>query len=86
MIQKPIECLNVLLMPVSKVLFPVIRTGWVLPSRYIAEKIEISLNAADVNNRGGFIVEAIRGNYIDPAVQKERELRAEKAKEKNSKT
>ena len=49
---------------------------------YIAEKIEISLNAADVKNRGGFIVEAIRENYIDPAVQKERELRAEKAKEK----
>ena len=49
---------------------------------YIAEKIEISLNAADVKNRGGFIVEAIRENYIDPTVQKERELRAEKAKEK----
>jgi hypothetical protein len=49
---------------------------------YIAEKIEISLNAAAVKNRGGFIVEAIRENYIDPAVQKERELRAEKAKEK----
>ena len=49
---------------------------------YIAEKIEISLNAAEVKNRGGFIVEAIRENYIDPAVQKERELRAEKAKEK----
>ena len=51
-------------------------------STYIAEKIEISLNAADVKNRGGFIVEAIRENYIDPAVQKERELRAEKAEEK----
>ena len=49
---------------------------------YIAEKIEISLNAADVKNRGGFIVEAIRENYIDPTVQKARELRAEKAKEK----
>ena len=49
---------------------------------YIAEKIEISLNAADVKNRGGFIVDAIRENYIDPAVQKARELRAEKAKEK----
>ena len=49
---------------------------------YIAEKIEISLKAGDVRNRGGFIVEAIRENYIDPAVQKERELRAEKAKEK----
>lgn len=49
---------------------------------YIAEKIEISLKAGNVKNRGGFIVEAIRENYIDPAVQKERELRAEKAKEK----
>ena len=49
---------------------------------YIAEKIEMSLHATDVRNRGGFIVEAIRENYIDPAVQKERELRAEKAKQK----
>lgn len=49
---------------------------------YVAEKVEISLNAADVKNRGGFIVEAIRENYIDPAVQKERELRAEKAQKK----
>ena len=49
---------------------------------YIAEKIEISLKAGGVKNRGGFIVEAIRENYIDPVVQRERELRAEKAKEK----
>ena len=49
---------------------------------YISEKIEMSLNAADVKNRGGYIVEAIRENYIDPEVQKARELRAEKAKEK----
>ena len=49
---------------------------------YIAEKIEISRYAADVKNRGGFIVEAIRENYQDPAVQKERQLRAEKAKQK----
>ena len=49
---------------------------------YIAEKIEISLHAADVKNRGGFIVDAIRENYQDPAVQKDREVRAEKAKEK----
>ena len=49
---------------------------------YIAEKIEISLNATDVKNRGGFIVEAVRENYIDPTVQKARELRAEKVKEK----
>ena len=49
---------------------------------YVAEKIEISLNATDVKNRGGFIVKAIRENYIDPQVQKTREVRAEKAKEK----
>ena len=49
---------------------------------YIAEKIEISLHAASVKNRCGFIVEAIRENYQDPEVQRGRELRAEKAKEK----
>ena len=49
---------------------------------YVAEKIEMSLDAADVKNRGGFLVEAIRENYQDPAVQKERQLRAEKAKQK----
>ena len=49
---------------------------------YIAEKIEMSLYAAAVKNRSGFIVEAIRENYQDPAVQKARELRAEKAKQK----
>ena len=49
---------------------------------YVAEKIEISLHAADVKNRGGFLVEAIRENYQDPAVQKARQIRAEKAKEK----
>ena len=49
---------------------------------YIAEKIEMSLNAADVKNRGGFIVEAIRENYQDTQVQKDREIRAEKVREK----
>ena len=49
---------------------------------YIAEKIEISRHAAEVKNRGGFIIEAIRENYQDPAVQKARELRAEKVREK----
>ena len=33
---------------------------------YVTEKIEMSLNAADVKNRGGFIVDAIRENYQDP--------------------
>ena len=49
---------------------------------YISEKIEISLNATDVKNRSGYIVEAIRENYQDPAVQKTREVRAEKARQK----
>ena len=49
---------------------------------YIAEKIEISLYAAEVKNRGGFIVEAIRENYQDPVVQKTRQIRAEKTKQK----
>ena len=49
---------------------------------YIAEKIEMSLHAADVKNRGGFIVDAIRENYQDPKVQKARQVRAERAREK----
>ena len=49
---------------------------------YIAEKIEISLHAAEVKNRGGFIVKAIRENYQDPEVQKTRQQRAEKARQK----
>ena len=49
---------------------------------YIAEKIEISRHAADVKNRGGFLVEAIRENYQDPKVKKAREVRAEKVREK----
>ena len=49
---------------------------------YISEKIEMSLYASVVKNRGGFIIEAIRENYQDPEVQKARQLRAEKAREK----
>ena len=49
---------------------------------YIAEKIEMSVDAASVKNRAGYIVEAIRENYQDPELQKEREIRAKKAKEK----
>ena len=51
-------------------------------SAYVAEKIEISQHAADVKNRGGFIIEAIRENYQDLEVQKQREVRAEKVREK----
>ena len=49
---------------------------------YISEKIEMSLDAAGVKNRAGYIVEAIRENYQDPELQKQREVRAEKAKQK----
>ena len=49
---------------------------------YVAEKIEISRHAADVKNRGGFIIEAIRENYQNSEVQKARQLRAEKVREK----
>ena len=49
---------------------------------YIAEKIEISLHAAEVKNRGGFIIEAIRENYQNSEVQKARQLRSEKVREK----
>ena len=35
-----------------------------------------------VRNRAGYIVEAIRENYQDPELQKQRQIRAEKAKEK----
>ena len=49
---------------------------------YVAEKIEMSLDAAVVRNRAGYIVEAIRENYQDPELQKQRQLRAEKAKQK----
>ena len=49
---------------------------------YVAEKIEMSLDAAVVKNRAGYIVEAIRENYQDTEVQKALELRAEKVREK----
>ena len=49
---------------------------------YISEKIEMSVGAASVKNRAGYIVEAIRENYQDPEIQKQRQIRAEKAKEK----
>ena len=49
---------------------------------YVAEKVEMSFHALDVKNRGGFIIEAIRENYQDARVQKEREMRAEKVREK----
>ena len=49
---------------------------------YVSEKIEMSFSAVNVTNRGGYVIEAIRENYQDDRVRKERESRAERAKEK----
>ena len=49
---------------------------------YVAEKIEMSFSAPNVKNRAGYIIEAIRENYQDARVQKERQVRAERAKQK----
>ena len=49
---------------------------------YIAEKIEMSLSAPNVENRAGYIIEAVRENYQDERVQKARQVRAEKLREK----
>ena len=49
---------------------------------YVSEKIEMSLDAVGVKNRAGYIVEAIRENYQDERVQKERQMRAQKVREK----
>ena len=49
---------------------------------YVSEKLEMSVDAVGVKNRAGYIVEAIRENYQDPELQKAREIRAEKVKEK----
>ena len=49
---------------------------------YVAEKIEMSLSAATVQNRAGYVIEAIRENYQDPEIQKQRQQRTEKLKEK----
>ena len=48
---------------------------------YIAEKIEMSLSAPDVENRAGYVIEAIRENYQDARVRKARQVRAEKMRE-----
>lgn len=49
---------------------------------YVSEKLEMSVDAEGVKNRAGYIVEAIRENYQDLELQKQRRLRAEKAKER----
>ena len=48
---------------------------------YISEKIEMSLDATRVNNRAGYIINAIRENYQNESIQKAREKRAETARE-----
>ena len=47
---------------------------------YVSEKIEMSLSAS-VRNRGGYVIEAIRENYIDERIRKERLERAERIKQ-----
>ena len=49
---------------------------------YVSEKLEMSVDAVGIKNRAGYIVEAIRENYQDSELQKQREVRAEKAKQK----
>ena len=49
---------------------------------YVAEKIEMSLDAPNVANRGGYVIEAVRENYQDERVRKARQVRAEKLREK----
>ena len=48
---------------------------------YVAEKIEMSLSAPNVENRAGYVIEAIRENYQDDRVRKARQVRAEKMRE-----
>ncbi len=49
---------------------------------YVSEKIEMSLYASNVHNTAGYIVDAIRNNYQNENVRKEREMRAARAREK----
>ena len=48
---------------------------------YVAEKIEMSLDAPNVANHGGYVIEAVRENYQDERVRKARQVRAEKLRE-----
>lgn len=49
---------------------------------YVSEKVEMSMYASNVHNTGGYVVDAIRNNYQNDKVQKAREMRAERAREK----
>ena len=42
----------------------------------------MSMYASNVHNTAGYIVEAIRNNYQNENVRKERQIRAERAREK----
>ena len=48
---------------------------------YVAEKIALSQQAANVQNVGGFIVQAIRENYQDPVFQAKLEARKERERQ-----
>ena len=49
---------------------------------YVSEKIEMSMYASNVNNTAGYVVEAIRNNYQNDEVRKQRQARAERVREK----
>ena len=49
---------------------------------YVSEKVEMSMYALNVHNTAGYIVEAIRNNYQNDNVRKERKIRAERTREK----
>ncbi len=52
---------------------------------YVSEKIEMSMYASTVNNTAGYVVEAIRNNYQNDEVRKQRQARAERVREKEIK-
>ena len=52
---------------------------------YVTEKIEMSVHAEGVKNRAGYIIKAIRENYQDDRVRKDRQMRAERVREKELK-
>ena len=53
---------------------------------YVAEKIEISLHAAEVKNRSGFIIEAIRENYQTQKCKRCARCAPKKLEKRNLKT
>ena len=45
---------------------------------YASEKVEMLMYASNVHNSVGYIIEAIRNNYQNENVRKERQIRAER--------